>query len=56
MMMDVEKVLAETGHFGDDDLIAKSVQPLNVATATVFFADDSSVARKQIEKTLDAMT
>lgn len=55
MMMDVEKVLAETGHFGDDDLIAKSVQPLNVSNRTVFFADDSSVARKQIEKTLDAM-
>jgi two-component system chemotaxis response regulator CheV len=55
MMMDVEKVLSETGHFGDDDLIAKSVQPLNIANRTVFFADDSSVARKQIEKTLDAM-
>ncbi len=55
MMMDVEKVLSETGHFGDDDLIAKSVQPLNVSNRTVFFADDSSVARKQIEKTLDAM-
>jgi two-component system chemotaxis response regulator CheV len=55
MMMDVEKVLAETGHFGDDDLIAKSVQPLNIANRTVFFADDSSVARKQIEKTLEAM-
>ena len=55
MMMDVEKVLAETGHFGDDDLIAKSVQPLNIPNRTVFFADDSSVARKQIERTLDAM-
>jgi two-component system chemotaxis response regulator CheV len=55
MMMDVEKVLAETGHFGDDDLIAKSVKPLNIANRTVFFADDSTVARKQIEKTLDAM-
>jgi len=55
MMMDVEKVLAETGHFGDDDLIAKSVQPLAIPNRTVFFADDSSVARKQIEKTLDAM-
>ena len=55
MMMDVEKVLAETGHFGDDDLIAKSVQPLNIANRTVFFADDSSVARKQIERTLEAM-
>ncbi len=55
MMMDVEKVLAETGQFGDDELIAKSVRRLNVANRTVFFADDSSVARKQIEKTLDAM-
>jgi len=55
MMMDVEKVLAETGHFGDDDLIAKSVQPINLPNRTVFFADDSSVARKQIEKTLEAM-
>ncbi|MFA6015242.1 MAG: chemotaxis protein [Gallionellaceae bacterium] len=55
MMMDVEKVLAETGHFGDDDMILKSVQPLAMANRTVFFADDSSVARKQIEKTLDAM-
>ena len=55
MMMDVEKVLAETGQFGSDDLIAKSVQPLNIPNRTVFFADDSSVARKQIEKTLDAM-
>ncbi len=55
MMMDVEKVLAETGHFADDDMILKSVQPLAMANRTVFFADDSSVARKQIEKTLDAM-
>jgi two-component system chemotaxis response regulator CheV len=31
------------------------VQPLNLPNRTVFFADDSSVARKQIEKTLDAM-
>lgn len=55
MMMDVEKVLAETGHFGDDDLIAKSVQNIGKPDRTVFFADDSTVARKQIERTLDAM-
>ena len=55
MMMDVEKVLAETGHFGEDELIFKSVQPLGVSNRTVFFADDSSVARKQIERTLNAM-
>ncbi len=54
MMMDVEKVLAETGHF-DDEIALKGVQPINVSGRTVFFADDSSVARKQIERTLDAM-
>ncbi|MBI5659375.1 MAG: chemotaxis protein CheV [Nitrosomonadales bacterium] len=55
MMMDVEKVLSETGHFYDDDLILKSVHPLGVDGRTVFFADDSSVARKQITRTLEVM-
>ncbi len=55
MMMDVEKVLADTGHFGEDDSILKSVQPLGLANRTVFFADDSAVARKQIERVLDVM-
>jgi two-component system chemotaxis response regulator CheV len=54
MMLDVEKVLSETGHFDSDDTIFKSVQPLG-KDRTVFFADDSSVARNQITKTLDAM-
>lgn len=55
MMMDVEKVLSETTHFDSDGLIFKSVKPLGKANRTVFFADDSSVARNQIAKTLDAM-
>ncbi|MDO9053706.1 MAG: chemotaxis protein [Gallionella sp.] len=55
MLLDVEKVLADTGHFDSDELIFKSVQPLGKANRTVFFADDSSVARNQIAKTLDAM-
>ena len=55
MMMDVEKVLAETGNYADDEFIARNVKSLNVSNRTIFFADDSSVARKQIEKTLDAM-
>ena len=54
MMMDVEKVLAETGHF-NDDIALKGVKPINESGRTVFFADDSSVARKQITNTLDAM-
>lgn len=54
MMMDVEKVLAETGHFSDD-IGLKNVKPIGVSGRTVFFADDSSVARKQITSCLDAM-
>ncbi len=54
MMMDVEKVLAETGQFYEDSAI-KNVKPLGVSGRTVFFADDSSVARKQIAGTLEAM-
>jgi len=54
MMLDVEKVLSETGHFDSDESIFKSVQPLG-KDRTVFFADDSSVARNQITKTLEAM-
>jgi two-component system chemotaxis response regulator CheV len=55
MMMDVEKVLAETGHFGSDEMIFKAVRRLDRENRTVFFADDSSVARNQIARTLEAM-
>lgn len=54
MMMDVEKVLSETGHFDENEMLFKGVQPLG-KDRTVFFADDSSVARHQIQRTLDAM-
>ena len=54
MMLDVEKVLSETTRFDSDEVILKSVKPLG-KDRTVFFADDSSVARGQITRTLDAM-
>ncbi len=54
MMMDVEKVLAETARY-DDEAAYRSVTAINKPDATVFFADDSIVARKQIEKTLQLM-
>ncbi len=54
MMMDVEKVLAETARY-DDETAYRSVTAINKPDATVFFADDSIVARKQIEKTLQLM-
>ncbi|MBI5429584.1 MAG: chemotaxis protein CheV [Nitrosomonadales bacterium] len=52
MMMDVEKVLSETSRY--DESVFKNVQPLG-RERTVFFVDDSSVARNQISRTLDAM-
>lgn len=55
MMMDVEKVLAETGHFADNEMMFKTVEPLGVSNRTVFYADDSAVARNQIARTLEAM-
>lgn len=54
MMMDVEKVLAETARY-DDEAAYRNVAAINKPEATVFFADDSIVARKQIEKTLQLM-
>ncbi|MBA3903228.1 MAG: fused signal transduction protein/response regulator [Rhodocyclaceae bacterium] len=54
MLLDVERVLSETTHF-DDSLIFKDIQPINRSDATVVFADDSSVARRQIQQTLEAM-
>jgi two-component system, chemotaxis family, chemotaxis protein CheV len=54
MMMDVEKVLAETTRI-DDDMQFKSVAPVDAPDAVVYFADDSIVARRQIERTLQAM-
>jgi len=54
MMIDVEKVLSETSRFDADEMIFKNVQPLG-KERTVFFADDSAVARHQIARTLDAM-
>ncbi len=54
MMMDVEKILAETSGYADEAALA-SLKPLSVENRTIFFADDSMVARKQIQKTLDAL-
>ncbi len=55
MMIDVEKVLAETGQLNADEMIYNTVKPLGLENRTVFFADDSAVARNQISRTLDAM-
>lgn len=55
MLLDVEKVLSETTRY-DDEFLFKGIEPIVAdEPITVYFADDSSVARKQIERTLDAL-
>ena len=54
MMLDVEKILADTSQIDDSHLCARLV-PLDKPNRTVFYADDSSVARKQIERTLEVL-
>jgi two-component system chemotaxis response regulator CheV len=54
MMMDVEKVLSETTSI-DNEIMYRGVVAVDRPDSTVFYCDDSSVARKQIERTLSAM-
>ena len=54
MMMDVEKVLSETTTI-DNEAMFRGVVALGRADATVYYCDDSSVARRQIERTLAVM-
>lgn len=54
MMLDVERVLSETGQYDDKHLFT-GIEPLGDQEKTVVFADDSAVARKQIEGTLQAL-
>ncbi len=54
MMLDVERVLSETTKY-DDEFMFKDIQPVKEENLTVFYADDSSVARGQIQRTLEAL-
>ncbi|MCK9259954.1 MAG: chemotaxis protein [Azoarcus sp.] len=55
MLLDVEKVLSETTRY-DDSHMFKDITPLeDGGEHLVLFADDSSVARKQICQTLDVL-
>lgn len=54
MMLDVEKVLSETARY-DDDFMFRGIEPIQGEMRLVVFADDSSVARKQIEMTLEKL-
>jgi two-component system chemotaxis response regulator CheV len=54
MMMDVEKILAETSNYVDESAIA-TLKPIPVTDRTIFYTDDSVVARNQISKALKAL-
>ncbi len=54
MMLDVERILSETTRY-DEEHLYQGIEPAHLSGCTVFFADDSSIARKQIERTLSAM-
>ncbi len=54
MLLDVERILSETAKY-DDDMVFSQIQPLGRQDLTVVYADDSSVARGQIERTLNAL-
>ncbi|WP_293765374.1 chemotaxis protein [uncultured Aquitalea sp.] len=53
MMVDVEKILAETS-LSDDAHLFLNIEPVK-EERMVFFTDDSAVARKQVQQTLEAM-
>lgn len=53
MMLDVEKVLAETAKY-DETMLFNGIEPVE-DDRMVVFADDSAVARGQIEKTLNVL-
>jgi len=54
MLLDLERVLAKTGHFDSDEMVFKNVQPLD-KERTGYFADDPLAARNHVSRTLDAM-
>ena len=54
MMLDVEKLLSELSPNDAEELAFNAIQPITT-TKMVYFTDDSSVARKQIQKTLTAL-
>jgi len=54
MLLDVERVLAETARY-DDEMVYTQIKPLGKEGVTIVYADDSSVARGQIQRTLDAL-
>lgn len=54
MIMDVEKILADTTGIEDEEILYRGID-IQSEKITILFADDSIVARKQIQYTLEKM-
>jgi len=52
MILDVERILSETAAMGSDIDEFRDIEEMD-SDVTILYADDSSMARKQIEKTLE---
>jgi len=52
MIMDVEKILADTAEFDKDESLFQGMPKINDSSVTILFADDSGVARKQVAETI----
>ncbi len=55
MILDVEKVLAETAEFASDEAIFEGIDSMEERHWKILFADDSSVAREQVINTLERL-
>jgi len=53
MIMDVEMVLAKTAGFGENDDEFHGIKKFTRKGITILFADDSTIARNQVTRTLD---
>ncbi|MDX9993791.1 MAG: chemotaxis protein [Rhodocyclaceae bacterium] len=54
MMLDVERILSDTAKY-DDEMAFTAIQPIGKEGLAIVYADDSSVARGQIERTLSVL-
>ena len=54
MMLDVERILSDTAKY-DDEMAFTAIQPIGKEGLAIIYADDSSVARGQIERTLNVL-
>ena len=54
MLLDVERILSETAKY-EDEMVYSQIKPLDRQDLSIVYADDSSVARGQIERTLNAL-